>query len=155
MTPVIVFCSSEIYWIWSITEPPFRGKLNWFGLFFSAALDCLPALKNKGQVYVKSTFDSCLDLIKVKHDNLVKSRIFPFFWIPAFAGMTIIQLISDIYNRRHTREGGYPVFKTTFYDSLKHRLDSQSDPQSDNPPRTRKRIWQPNKQSQSSRGLQL
>ena len=31
---------------------------------------------------VKSTFDSCLDLIKVKHDNLVKSRIFPFFWIP-------------------------------------------------------------------------
>ena len=34
------------------------------------------------------------------------------------AEMTIIQLISDRYNRRHTREGGYPVFKTTFYDSL-------------------------------------
>jgi len=44
---------------------------------------------------------------------------FPIFWIPAFAGMTIIQLISDRYNRRHTREGGYPVFKTTFYDSFK------------------------------------
>ena len=51
-------------------------------------------------------------------DNLVKSRIFPFFWIPAFAGMTIIQLISNRYHRRHTREGGYPVLKTTFYDSI-------------------------------------
>ena len=51
-------------------------------------------------------------------DNFVKSRIFPFFWIPAFAGMTIIQFISDRYHRRHTREGGYPVFKTTFYDSI-------------------------------------
>jgi hypothetical protein len=46
----------------------------------------------------------------------------PFFWIPAFAGMTIIQLISDRYHRRHTREGGYPVFKTTFYDSIKFDL---------------------------------
>ena len=54
-----------------------------------------------------------------KVDNFVKSRIFPFFWIPAFAGMTIIQLISDRYHRRHTREGGYPVFKTIFYDSIK------------------------------------
>jgi hypothetical protein len=53
-----------------------------------------------------------------KVDNFVKSRIFPFFWIPAFAGMTIIKLISDRYHRRHTREGGYPVFKTTFYDSI-------------------------------------
>jgi len=51
-------------------------------------------------------------------DNLAKSRIFPFFWIPAFAGMTIIQLISYRYHRRHTRAGGYPVFKTTFYDSI-------------------------------------
>jgi 6-phosphogluconolactonase len=33
--------------------------------------------------------------------------------------MTIIQLILDIYHIRHTREGGYPVFKTTFYDSIK------------------------------------
>ena len=32
--------------------------------------------------------------------------------------MTIIQLISDRYHRRHTREGGYPVFKTTFFDSI-------------------------------------
>jgi hypothetical protein len=51
-----------------------------------------------------------------------------FFWIPAFAGMTIMKFISDRYHRRHTRsdryhrrhtrEGGYPVFKTTFYDSI-------------------------------------
>ena len=34
------------------------------------------------------------------------------------AGMTIIQLISNRYHRRHTRGGGYPVFKTTFYDSI-------------------------------------
>ena len=26
------------------------------------------------------------------------------YWIPAFAGMTIIQLISDRYHRRHTRQ---------------------------------------------------
>jgi len=32
--------------------------------------------------------------------------------------MTTMQLISDRYHRRHTREGGYPVFKTTFYDSI-------------------------------------
>jgi len=56
----------------------------------------------------------------VKTDNFVKSRILPFFWIPAFAGMTIMQLISGRYHRRHTREGGYPVFKTTFYDSIKN-----------------------------------
>ena len=30
-------------------------------------------------------------------DGFVKSRIFPFFWIPAFAGMTIKQLISNRY----------------------------------------------------------
>jgi hypothetical protein len=33
--------------------------------------------------------------------------------------MTISQLISDRYNIRHAREGGYPVFKTTFYDFIK------------------------------------
>jgi len=32
--------------------------------------------------------------------------------------MTIMKLISDRYHRCHTREGGYPVFKTTFYDSI-------------------------------------
>ena len=26
-----------------------------------------------------------------------------FFWIPAFAGMTIMKFISDRYHRRHTR----------------------------------------------------
>jgi hypothetical protein len=56
---------------------------------------------------------------RFKVDNLVKSRIFPFFWIPAFAGMTIRQLISDRYHRCLAREGGYPVFKRTFYDSIK------------------------------------
>ena len=34
--------------------------------------------------------------------------------------MTIRQLISDSYYRRHTREGGYPVFKTIFYDFIKN-----------------------------------
>jgi hypothetical protein len=62
----------------------------------------------------------------VNRDNPVKSRILPFFWIPAFAGMTIIQLISDRYNRRHTREGGYPVFKTTFCDSINRELKRKS-----------------------------
>ena len=40
----------------------------------------------------------------------------PFNWFPAFAGMTIKQLISVRYNRRHTREGGYPDVKMTFYE---------------------------------------
>jgi len=43
------------------------------------------------------------------------STDFPIFWIPACAGKTINNLISDRYHRRHAREGGYPVFKTTFY----------------------------------------
>ena len=33
-------------------------------------------------------------------------------------GMTIRQLISDRYHRCLAREGGYPVFKRTFYDSI-------------------------------------
>jgi hypothetical protein len=32
--------------------------------------------------------------------------------------MTISQLILDRYNRRHTREGGYPGTKTTFYEFI-------------------------------------
>ena len=48
-------------------------------------------------------------------DGLVKSRISHFFWIPAFAGMTIKQLISIRYKSHLTREGGYPVVRTTFY----------------------------------------
>ena len=51
-----------------------------------------------------------------KIDDLVKSRIFPFIWIPAYAGMTIKQLISIRYTIRHTRECGYPGVKTTSYD---------------------------------------
>ena len=50
------------------------------------------------------------------YDGLVKSRIFPFSGFPLCAGMTIKQLISNRYHRRHTREGGYPVFTTTFYE---------------------------------------
>jgi len=30
--------------------------------------------------------------------------------------MTISQLISNRYHRRYTREGGYPVVRTTFYE---------------------------------------
>ena len=52
-------------------------------------------------------------------DGFVKSRIIPFIWIPAFAGMTIKLLISSGYAIRHTREGGYPVSKMTFYDFIK------------------------------------
>jgi len=57
-------------------------------------------------------------MLKIKRDSLVKSRIMPFFWIPAFAGMTVSGLISGKYGTRHTREGGYPVVKLTFYDFI-------------------------------------
>ena len=73
----------------------------------------------------------CNRLVRVRRvrpkisDNLVKIRIFPFLWIPATgsvrtgsAGMTIIQLISDRYQSCHAREGGYPVFKTTIYETI-------------------------------------
>ena len=66
----------------------------------------------------------CNRLVRVRRvrpkisDNLVKIRIFPFLWIPAFAGMTIIQLISDSYQSCHAREGGYPVFNTTIYETI-------------------------------------
>ena len=52
-------------------------------------------------------------------DGFVKRRIFPFIWIPAFAGMTMKILISGRYNSRHTREGGYPGAKVTVYDFIK------------------------------------
>jgi hypothetical protein len=55
----------------------------------------------------------------MKSDGFVKSRIIPFIWIPVFAGMTIKLLISSVYAIRHTREGGYPVSKMTFYDFIK------------------------------------
>jgi len=42
----------------------------------------------------------------------------PFFWIPACAGMTVSGLISGKDGTRHTREGGYPVGKLTFYDFI-------------------------------------
>ena len=58
------------------------------------------------------------------HDGLVKSLIFPFSGFPP-AGMTIRHLISDRYYRRHTREGGYPVFKKTFCDIIIHGLLSK------------------------------
>jgi hypothetical protein len=58
----------------------------------------------------------------IKSDGFVKSPIFPFFWIPAYAGMTIKQLISSRYNIRHTREGGYPGVKMTFYEFIKSVL---------------------------------
>ena len=51
-------------------------------------------------------------------DGLVKSRIFEFIWIPAYAGMTIKQLISIRYTIRHTRECGYPCAKMTFYEFI-------------------------------------
>ncbi len=54
-------------------------------------------------------------------DGIVKSRILPFFWIPACAGMTISYLILDRYRSCHTREGGYPAVKMTFYDFINVR----------------------------------
>ncbi len=47
-------------------------------------------------------------------DGFVKSQIFPFIWIPAYAGMTIKHLISIRYTIRHTRECGYPDVKKLF-----------------------------------------
>ena len=55
----------------------------------------------------------------VKVDKLVKSRIVPFIWIPACAGMTLKKIISSSYAIRHTREGGYPGVKMTFYEIVK------------------------------------
>ena len=49
-------------------------------------------------------------------DGFVKSRISSFNWIPAFAGMTIKQLISVRYNSGHTRVSGYPDVKIAFYE---------------------------------------
>ena len=57
---------------------------------------------------------------KLNIDGFVKRQISSFIWIPAFAGMTIKILISIRYNNRHTREGGYPGAKVTFYDFIKH-----------------------------------
>ena len=54
----------------------------------------------------------------INFDGFAKKRIFPFIWIALCAGMTIRQLISNRYYRRHTRAGGYPVFKITFYEFI-------------------------------------
>ena len=42
-----------------------------------------------------------------------------FFWILVYAVMTVSGLISGKYGTRHTREGGYPYVKLTFYDFIK------------------------------------
>jgi hypothetical protein len=59
---------------------------------------------------------SPIEILKCIFDGFVKSRIFPFIWIPAYAGMTIKHLISIRYTIRHTRECGYPDVKKTFYE---------------------------------------
>jgi len=59
-------------------------------------------------------------------DGFVKSQIITKFWIPAFAGKTITQLVSNRYKIRHTRTkhvpaeagSGYPGNKVTFYDFI-------------------------------------
>jgi hypothetical protein len=59
-------------------------------------------------------------LCEGRHPEIFENTGYPLFASArtGLAGMTIIQLISGRYHRRHTREGGYPVFKTTFYDSI-------------------------------------
>ena len=77
-------------------------------------------LKCSWAVQAKSFFSA-------KLDGLVKSRIFPFFWIPVCTEMTIRHIISNRYSRRHTRQAcprlrsgsGHPVFMATFYESIK------------------------------------
>jgi len=49
-----------------------------------------------------------------EHDELVKSRIYRFCWIPTCAGMTKRLKTANSYKDRHTREGGYPDIRTTF-----------------------------------------
>ena len=61
----------------------------------------------------------------MKFDKLVKSPIFPFFWIPTYAGMTIKHLISYRYNIRYTRESGYPGVKMTFYETIKFKQNNE------------------------------
>jgi hypothetical protein len=50
--------------------------------------------------------------------SIVKSWILSFFWIPACAGMTICEFIPIKYKTGHTREGGYPDAKMTFYEFI-------------------------------------
>ena len=50
--------------------------------------------------------------------GLVKSRISPFIWITAYAGMTIKQLIWSRYANSHIREGVYPDVKMTFHEFI-------------------------------------
>jgi hypothetical protein len=57
-------------------------------------------------------------------DGFVKSLIFPFIWIPACAGMTMKMLIPSRHNSRHTRAGGYPGGKVTFYDFINFELSA-------------------------------
>ena len=65
----------------------------------------------------KGRFKTFYETINI--DGFVKSRIIPYIWIPASAGMTIKLLISNRYKIRHTREGGYPGNKVTFYVFIK------------------------------------
>jgi hypothetical protein len=51
-------------------------------------------------------------------DGIVKSRIYRFSWIPACAGMTKRLKIAISYKDRHTRAGGYPDIRTTFYEFI-------------------------------------
>jgi hypothetical protein len=59
-------------------------------------------------------------------DGIVKSRIYQFSWIPACAGMTKNPKIANSYKDRHTREGGYPDFRTTFYEFINLELSAIS-----------------------------
>jgi hypothetical protein len=63
--------------------------------------------------------------VDIKNDKLEKSPIPAFFWIPAYAGMTIKHLISSRYNIRHARESGYPGVKMTFYETIKYIVCSE------------------------------
>ena len=67
----------------------------------------------------KRYHQSAIQILNSKIDELVKSRIMPFSWIPACAVMTISGLISGKFGTRHTRAGGYPDVAKTFYDFIK------------------------------------
>ena len=84
-----------------------------------ALLQCGPLLSLERSCLKEAASRVSTSFSPPKSDGFVKSRIFPFIWIPAYAGMTIKHLISIRYTIRHTRECGYPEVKKTFYEFIK------------------------------------
>ena len=96
----------------------FEAKLRYNVLYLSILANSVNSLLiplNSTSIHKQSESTAFFNLNKQGWWFRNKSD-FPIFWIPGCAGITIRQLISDRYHRRHTRAGGHPFFKTTVYD---------------------------------------